>query len=625
MSTWQEAQDDQGRVYFYNVVTHETSWEKPAESLPLGVWKAYKTEDGREYYHNEATGETTWDKPEGFEEKKEEDVNRDEELVDTEPNQETLSERDIELAKEEVDTGDLEKYSGVSEEEAHKLFNDMLELAKVDSTWSFEKVIQTFVRNPAYWAVSDPLKRKQLYDEYLVNKLKLESLNKTQAIERARSNFILVLDSYKKDGKLHRYTRWKSLKNTLIEEDNPIFKLSVLKDSQLKKIFTEYVDNLVKDKELKLQQKKNEALTELETYLKQVILNQDIKTLTWEKLYDQLLNDSRFKANKHFAILKKHDILELYMSEVYPKVKESIKEQLVKAQKVNYRADRKAREAFKQLLITKLKINAGSLFEDLLPQFEDEDAFIEICGRNGSTPLELFWDIVDEKSQVLKVKKDLIEAALHDYRAANLDTFDYEKVLSSLASFVETLTQLQDDRLKAFDLGDTSDEGEILVIYKQLVREQSLQMQRARAKIEGSINQNAHDLAVWLDQNLDKISLILITDDEKSEITDKTVILKKDSTYTVKSHPDQLESWMETLQEAPIFNKISKTSSKVYKDTPEERNFILKKLLKESVHSLAALLNEKLSKKRPATEYETSEAKKARAEPENRRPVFINY
>lgn len=82
---------------------------------------------------------------------------------------------------------------------------------------------------------------------------------------------------------------------------------------------------------------------------------------------------------------------------------------------------------------------------------------------------------------------------------------------------------------------------------------------------------------------------------------------------------------METLQEAPIFNKISKTSSKVYKDTPEERNFILKKLLKESVHSLAALLNEKLSKKRPATEYETSEAKKARAEPENRRPVFINY
>lgn len=611
MSTWQEAQDDQGRTYYYNVTTHETSWEKPAEPLSLGSWKAYKTEDGRDYYHNEETGETTWERPSGFGEQG--DVNMEEE-EEKPPQEEELSELDKELQTQKVDSGDLEKYKDVLEEEAQELYFGMLKENNVDSTWSFEKVILTFVKNPAYWAVRDPLKRKQLYDEFLVNKLQLEAQNKTQAIENAKSNFTLVLVEYRDQGKLHKHSRWVTLKDTLIKEENPIFKHSVLGDGQLRSIFNDFVKELAEEEELKLEKRKSEALAELETYLNQVVQSLDTSTLTWEKLNSMLQNDSRFKANKHFAVLDQLDILELYMAKVYPKIENDIKTQITKAEKANYRADRKAREAFKKLLVKQVKINAGTLFKDVLPQFEDEDAFIELCGRNGSTPLELFWDIVDEKSQDLKVKKDLVEAVLRESK------IDYDEVLSSKETFVDTLTNIKDDRLSAFDLTNVLEDGEVLVIYSQLVHAQTILAQKARTEFEKLIANRAHDLANWLQQNLADISILVVAEEEVDE--DKTIIYKKGDKYSLKKHLDDLQQWSDELSKTPVFQKAESTASKVYKNHPAKKAALLGKLVKESITDLVAKLNQKLDRKRPAPEPE-SDAKKQR--PEEKKPVFINY
>ena len=126
---WYASHDDEGRVYYYNADTHETSWDPPAEGFhpppptntttatattttttttaattvtndedgdaqPLGSetisgmeptaatvearpattttaaaadeWIAYHDEEGREYYYNATTGETQWETPSGY-------------------------------------------------------------------------------------------------------------------------------------------------------------------------------------------------------------------------------------------------------------------------------------------------------------------------------------------------------------------------------------------------------------------------------------------------------------------------------------------------------------------------------------------------------------------------------
>jgi len=109
-SQWTEYQDDDGRTYYYNEVTKETTWEKPADdmnepwgspsSTPLGStygqqtpiqrtpsssdvsmkspsdnysnhdanvisWIRYRDDQGRPYYYNPMTQLTQWEEPQG--------------------------------------------------------------------------------------------------------------------------------------------------------------------------------------------------------------------------------------------------------------------------------------------------------------------------------------------------------------------------------------------------------------------------------------------------------------------------------------------------------------------------------------------------------------------------------
>jgi len=63
---WAAYSDPEGRTYYANAATGETSWEPPAAppapTLPEG-WAAYQDPEGRTYYANAATGETSWEPP----------------------------------------------------------------------------------------------------------------------------------------------------------------------------------------------------------------------------------------------------------------------------------------------------------------------------------------------------------------------------------------------------------------------------------------------------------------------------------------------------------------------------------------------------------------------------------
>ncbi|XP_023644835.1 pre-mRNA-processing protein 40A isoform X1 [Capsella rubella] len=70
-SDWQEHTSADGRKYYYNKQTKQSSWEKPLELMtPLEradastVWKEFTTADGKKYYYNKVTKESKWTIPE---------------------------------------------------------------------------------------------------------------------------------------------------------------------------------------------------------------------------------------------------------------------------------------------------------------------------------------------------------------------------------------------------------------------------------------------------------------------------------------------------------------------------------------------------------------------------------
>eukprot|EP00933_Yihiella_yeosuensis_P027402 TRINITY_DN212_c1_g1_i1.p1 TRINITY_DN212_c1_g1~~TRINITY_DN212_c1_g1_i1.p1 ORF type:complete len:249 (+),score=51.50 TRINITY_DN212_c1_g1_i1:87-833(+) len=59
---WEAHLDPEGRTYYCNSATGETTWEPPAMQLPEG-WAAHQDDQGRTFYHNSITGETSWEPP----------------------------------------------------------------------------------------------------------------------------------------------------------------------------------------------------------------------------------------------------------------------------------------------------------------------------------------------------------------------------------------------------------------------------------------------------------------------------------------------------------------------------------------------------------------------------------
>ncbi|CAM8936542.1 unnamed protein product [Rhodiola kirilowii] len=70
-SDWQEHTATDGRRYYYNRKTKQSSWEKPLELMtPIEradastVWKEFSTPDGKKYYYNKVTKQSKWTIPE---------------------------------------------------------------------------------------------------------------------------------------------------------------------------------------------------------------------------------------------------------------------------------------------------------------------------------------------------------------------------------------------------------------------------------------------------------------------------------------------------------------------------------------------------------------------------------
>ena len=81
-SDWVELETDEGKKYYFNEMTEETSWTKPkgssatrrqggdgdrkaAAAAAAADWLELETNEGKKYYFNEKTEESSWAKPKG--------------------------------------------------------------------------------------------------------------------------------------------------------------------------------------------------------------------------------------------------------------------------------------------------------------------------------------------------------------------------------------------------------------------------------------------------------------------------------------------------------------------------------------------------------------------------------
>lgn len=419
-STWQEAKAPDGRTYFYNTVTRETSWQKPAEllspaerALANQPWKEYTAPDGRKYYSNSQTKETVWDMPLQYRYALDAAQAPPKSLpqapafvaggstalaaYNPDAPANVYESRKSELALPQIAKEVVPDYSSFQEAEA--AFLKLLKRSSVDPDWSWEQAMRATIKDPQYRALKDPKDRKAAFEKYAIEVRQQEKERAKERFAKLRTDF---LDMLKTHPEIKHYSRWKTIR-PIIERET-VFRAADSEDER-KQLFEEYIVDLKKQNIEQESSRRISALTDLASILRDLNLEPYTR---WAQAQELLQSNERVQSDKDFKLLSKSDILVTFENHI--KALERTFNDTRQQQKSNKaRTDRQNRDAFNELLQelrSRGKLKANTKWMDILPQFEEDPRYLNLLGRNGSTPLELFWDAIEEEENALRGRRN---------------------------------------------------------------------------------------------------------------------------------------------------------------------------------------------------------------------------
>ncbi|KAF8476045.1 hypothetical protein BDZ91DRAFT_689892 [Kalaharituber pfeilii] len=520
-SLWQEATNPaDGRIYYYNTQTKETQWTKPVElmtpverALQNTPWKEYSAEGGRKYWYNTETKQSVWEMPDvlkaalernnihslpaaptfvaggpaSYNHSHDEGSSNRQMAVygQSQPGDSGMDSGSKSLQLPSTDNKDEPHYS--TQDEAEAAFIKLLRRSGVGADWTWEQTMRAVIKEPQYRALKDPKDRKAAFEKFTVE-LRAQEVEKAKdRMTKLRQDFSTMLKSHPE---IKYYTRWKTALSII--EKETIFR-SAADDIERRQLYDEYIAELWKAEVEREAAARKEGMEELSNLLKSLNLEPYTR---WSEAQTIIQQHERFKYEEVFRALTKLDILNTFESHI-KQLERAFNDQKQRAKSLKMRRERKHREAFVELL-DKLRseghIRAGTKWMHIHPLIKDDPRYTNMLGQPGSTPLDLFWDKMEEVDRDIRLKKNFLLDVIEEKRfeISHKTTFD------EFAAFVRT-----DSRTASLD-HDT-----LVVLFDKL-----------REKVVKRVEDDRHQAERHLRRRMDALRSILKHLEPPVEVTD---------------------------------------------------------------------------------------------------------
>ncbi|KAL1966506.1 hypothetical protein VTN77DRAFT_4428 [Rasamsonia byssochlamydoides] len=469
-SLWQEARNADGRVYYYNVQTKQTQWAKPFElmtpverALANQPWKEYTAEGGRKYWYNTETKQSTWEMPEVYktalaqahaasgpaagaptfvaggtstfspypqqqQHQQQQQRDRDEHdrnVADRRGGYGALDTNGIVAASAATTQQTEPEYSTF--EEAENAFMKMLRRYNVQPDWSWEQAMRATIKDPQYRALKDPKDRKAAFEKYAAEVRMQERDRAKERFAKLRADFNTMLKSHPE---IKHYSRWKTIRPII--EGETIFR-STNDENERRQLFEEYIMELKKAHIEQEAVTRKAAMDELVTILKALDLGPYTR---WSEVQGVLESNERIQNDDKFKTLSKSDILTAFENHI-KSLERSFNDARQQQKAAKARRERHNREQFIELLKelrSQGKIKAGSKWMNIYPLIKDDPRYVAMLGQPGSTPLDLFWDMVEEEERSLRGPRNDVLDVLDDKRYEITPKTTFEEFTSVMAT-----------------------------------------------------------------------------------------------------------------------------------------------------------------------------------------------
>ncbi|KAK1837283.1 hypothetical protein QBC39DRAFT_6437 [Podospora conica] len=444
---WHEYRTPDGRVYYSNSVTKATQWTKPEEmmspaerALANQPWKEYTAEGGRKYWYNTETKQSSWEMPDVYKRALGGDEaspitpatpaapfsahngnqqngygggGRDGGYDSYRDHREPLGEsRQLTFgsnvqAQSFVPANVEPEYA--TQEEAEAAFVKLLRRSGVQPDWTWEQALRAIVKDPHFRAIKDPKDRKAAFEKYCHDVIVQDKERAKERLTKLRADFATMLKSHPE---IKHYTRWKTARPMI--EAETIFR-STNSESERRQLFDDYISDLKrthKEQQVTMRKSAMDGLIELLPTL-------NLEPYTrWAEAQGTISSTPSFQTDEKYKTLSKYDILTVFQNHVKA-LERTFNDTKQQEKNRKARKERQNRDAFVALLKELRKdgkIKANTKWSQIYPSLENDSRYKAMAGQSGSTPMDLFWDMVEEEERALRGTRNQVLDVLGDKR-----------------------------------------------------------------------------------------------------------------------------------------------------------------------------------------------------------------
>ncbi|KAI1859802.1 hypothetical protein JX265_010251 [Neoarthrinium moseri] len=489
---WQEHKTADGRSYYYNPITKVTQWTKPEEmmssaerALANQPWKEYTAEGGRKYWYNTETKQSSWEMPEAYKRALGQDSGPPTPAAAvpsggySTPSYDQPREREVFPESRQLTYGNDPRVQAfvpassepeyANAEEAEAAFMKLLRRSGVQPDWTWEQAMRATIRDPQYRAIKDPKDRKVAFEHYCEDMIIQDKERAKERLAKLRADFATMLKSHPE---IKHYTRWKTARPII--EGETIFR-STNNDEERHQLFEDYILELKKAHVESQASLRKSAMDGLIDLLPKLSLEPYTR---WSEAQSTIKSTAPFQQEAKYKTLSDFDILTAFQNHV-KLLERNFNEARQNQKNKRRRVERKHRDEFVALLQELRKdgqIKAGTKWKEIHPLIENDERYKQACGQSGSTPIDLFWDIVEEEERALRgTRNDVLDvmddnrfeftpkttfdeflaAVKNDRRTANIDrdilTLIFERLQEKKAKRSDDDKQSERQQRRAFD------------------------------------------------------------------------------------------------------------------------------------------------------------------------------
>uniref|UniRef100_A0A8C1Q8D5 PRP40 pre-mRNA processing factor 40 homolog A n=1 Tax=Cyprinus carpio TaxID=7962 RepID=A0A8C1Q8D5_CYPCA len=443
-SVWTEHKSLDGKTYYYNTETKQSTWEKPDElkspaeqMLSKCPWKEYKSDTGKPYYYNSQTKESRWTKPKELEDleamiKAEENGTADVVAPGTTPALTSQSESSVTVAAvaeteatmatvateeqpshvpaqvaevssdvtvnsteeapsvETQPSNDVSKeerpelvkkvYKWNTKEEAKQAFKELLKEKGVSSNASWEQAMKLIINDPRYSALPKLSEKKQAFNAYKVQTEKEEKEEARIKYKESKETFQRFLENHEKMTSTTRYKKAEQMFG-----DQEVW--SCVPERDRLEIYEDVLFYLAKKEKF--------------SFFLSNSLNRKLSSLCLcVCVLDMDKEDALICFEEHIRALEKEE--------------EEEKQKTLLRERRRQRKNREAFQKFLDELHDHGQLHSMSAWMEMYPTVSAAIRFNNMLGQPGSTPLDLFKFYVEDLKARYHDEKRIIKDILKD-------------------------------------------------------------------------------------------------------------------------------------------------------------------------------------------------------------------